>query len=328
MKRRTFLHLAAGAAALPAVSRVAIAQAYPLRPITIIAPFPAGGPVDIVARVIGETMSVSLGQPITVENIAGAGGSIGVGRAARAAPDGYTLVLGNWNTHLVNGAIYSLPYDVVDDFMPISLIADTPTLIVGRKTLPVDDVKSLIIWLKANEAKASAGTAGIGTPQHLIAVFFQNATNTRFQLIPYRGGAPALQDLVANQIDLIFGNAPIDTLPFVREGKIKPYAVTAERRIAIAPEIPTAVEAGLRDFHFKVWFGLFAPKGTPPSTVNKLNTAIVETLASTNVRTRFAELGLDVFPREQQTPSALAVLQKAEIDKWWPIIKAAGIKAE
>ena len=325
--RRRFLHLAAGAAMLPAMSWIARAQTYPARPLTIVVPFAAGGPIDTLARVVAERMRVPLGQPVIIENVSGAAGNIGVGRVARAAPDGYTLVAGFWGTHVVNGAVYALPYDVVNDFEPVLLMANNVQVIVGRKTLPADDLKGLIAWLKANPDTAAAGTAGGGSPQHVDGVFFQNATGTRFRFVPYRGGAPAMQDLVAGQIDLIFADQTT-SLPQVRGGNIKAYAVTGKSRLPAAPDIPTVDEAGLSGFYCSVWNALFAPKGTSGDVIAKLNAAAMDALADPTVHRRLADMGQQIVPRDEQTPEALAALHRAEIAKWWPIIKAAGIRAE
>jgi tripartite-type tricarboxylate transporter receptor subunit TctC len=327
LPRRKFLHLAAGAAALPAVSRIARAQAYPTRPISMIVPFVPGGATDVIARMLAERMRASLGQPVIIENVSGATGSIGVGRAARAAPDGYTLSIGHWSTHVVNGAIYPLQYDLLNDFEPISLISSNLHMIIARKTLPATSLKELIAWLKANPDKASAGTTGAGSPQHIGGVLFKNVTGTRFQFIPYRGGAPAMQDLVAGQIDFMIDD-PTNALPQLRSGAIKAYAVAAKRRLVQAPDIPTVDEAGLPDFYYSRWHALWAPKGTPKDIIAKLNVAVVDALADSTMRARLADLAQEIYRREQQTPEALAAFQKAEIEKWWPIIKAAGIKAE
>jgi tripartite-type tricarboxylate transporter receptor subunit TctC len=325
--RRQFLHLAAGAAALPAMSRIARAQAYPTRPIIIIVPFPPGGAADAIGRIVAERMRATLGQPVIIENVGGANGSIGVGRVARAAPDGYTLVIGSWNTHVANGAVYSLQYDVLNDFEPIALITTNPWLIVAKSTIPANDLKGLIAWLKANPDKASAGTSGMGSGEHVSGALFQNITGTRFHFVPYRGAGPAMQDLVAGQIDMMI-QAPTASLPQVRAGAIKAYAITAKSRMAAAPDIPTVDEAGLAGFYFSSWAGLWAPKGTPKNVIVKLNAAVVETLADSNVRARLLDLGPEDFPRDQQTPESLRAFQKAEIEKWWPIIKAANIKGE
>ncbi len=319
--------IAVAACALAMTVSGALAQNYPLRPITMIVPFAAGGPLDTLGRVLAEHMRGALGQPIVIEIVPGAGGSIGFGRVARAAPDGYTFGLGMWSTHVVNGAIYQLPYDVLNDFTPIALLVNNADLIVGRQAMPANDLAGLIAWLKANPDKASWGTQGVGGPSHIGGLMFQKLTGTRFQFVPYRGLAPAMQDLVGGQIDLVLPPPDI-ALAHVRAGRIKAYAVTAKERLAAAPEIPTVDEAGLPGFHFSVWTALWAPKGTPRDVIDKLNAAVVATLADPAVRTRFSELGQEVFPRAQQTPEALLALQKAEIDKWWPIIKAADIKGQ
>ena len=310
-----------------ASSPVAVAQVFPSRAITIVVPFAAGGPTDVIARTLAEHMRSSLGQPVIVENVAGANGSVGVGRVARAAADGQTIGIGHWSTHVVNGAVYPLQYDLLRDFDPIALVSTNSYLIVAKQAVPASDLKSFIAWLKANPDKASEGTAGAGSPQHVSGVFFQNATGTRFQFIPYRGAAPAMQDLLAGQIDMIIDD-PTNSLPQVRAGKIKAFAVTAKSRLAAAPDIPTVDEAGLPGFYFSRWHALWAPKGTPKDAIAKLNAAVVAALADARVRSRLADLGQEIFSSEQQTPQALGAYHKAEIEKWWPIIKAAGIKAE
>jgi tripartite-type tricarboxylate transporter receptor subunit TctC len=325
--RRAFLHLAGAAAFGSAFSRISEAQGYPLRPVTIVVPYPAGGPTDTVIRIIAEKMAASLGQSIVVENVGGAGGSIGVGRVARAAPDGYTLVAGIWNTHVANGALYSLTYDVVTDFQPLSLLVTAPYVIVARKTMPANQLSELIDWLKANPAKASWGTAGVGGMSHLTGVLLQRLTGTRFQHVPYRGSAAAMQDLLAGHIDMIF-DVPSITLPQVRAGTIRAYAVMANKRLAKASDIPTTDEAGLTGFYAYNWFALFAPKSTPKDIIVKLNGSISDALADSKVQTRLADLDFDIPPRDQQTPEALSALQKAEIERWWPIIKSANIKAD
>jgi tripartite-type tricarboxylate transporter receptor subunit TctC len=294
---------------------------------TIVVPFAAGGPLDTLARIVAERMRASLGQPIVIENVTGAGGSIGTGRVARAVADGYTLIIGIWTTHVVNGAIYPLQYDVLNDFEPIALLANNPQLIVAKKSMPANDLKGLIAWLKANPNKASAGTAGVGSPQHILGVFFQNATDTRFQFVHYRGGGPATQDLVAGQIDIIVADQ-VTALPQVRSGNIRAYAVTNKDRLAAAPEVPTVDEAGLPNFYTRVWNAIWAPKGTPKNVIARINAAIVDGLSDSAVRQRLADLGQQIVPREQQTPEALAAFHQAEVEKWWPIIKARNIMGD
>ena len=321
------LRIAAACGVLWGGCAVASAQVYPSRPITMVVPFAAGGPVDTVARILSEPMRASLGQSIIVENVTGAAGSIGVGRVARAAPDGYTLSIGHWSTHVVNGAIYALPYDLLRDFEPIVLLPSNPMIVVSKNGVPAKDLKEFVGWIKANESKVSAGTAGAGSATHVAGVYFQNVTGTRFQFVPYRGTGPALQDLVAGQIDFIVDQAS-NSLQHVREGKVRAYTVTANARLPSAPEIPTVVEAGLPSLDISVWYGLWAPRGTPKEIIAKLNAAAVQALSDPVVRQRFGELGLDIPPRDQLTPEALAAYQKAEIEKWWPVIKGANIKTE
>jgi tripartite-type tricarboxylate transporter receptor subunit TctC len=327
MPRRRFLHLAAAAAALPATSRVAWAQTYPSRTITMVVPTAAGGAMDTFARFMAERMRVSLGQSVVIENVGGANGSIGVGRVARAAPDGYTLIVGNWNSQVANGALYALQYDLLKDFEPIALISSFPQLIVAKNTMPASDLEGLIAWLKANPNTASEGIPGVGSIAHVSGVFFQNITGTRFQFIPYRGTASAMQDLVAGRIDMMF-DAPGSSLPQVQASRIKAYAVMSANRLAAAPDIPTVDEAGLPGFHFSLWFALWAPKGTPKDAIAKLNDAVVTSLADPTTRWKLADESMEVLPRQQQTPEALGTFHKAEIEKWWPIIKAAGIKGD
>jgi len=305
----------------------AYAQGFPTRSLAIVVPFSAGGPTDTIARILAERIGRSLGQTVVVENTTGAGGTIGVGRVAKAAPDGYLIGIGHIGTHVVNGAIYPLTYDLQTDLEPIAMIATNPQILVGKLAIPAKNLKELLVWVKANQDKVSFGTGGAGTPAHVSAVYFQNVTGTKPQIVHYRGAAPAMQDLLSGQIDLNFDQAA-NSLPQVRAGRIRAYAVTSKTRLAAAPDIPTTDEAGLPNFYMAVWHGIWAPKATPPLVIGKLNAAIVEALADPGVRTKLADLGQEIPPREQQTPEALRAHHKAEIEKWWPIVRQAGIKVE
>ncbi len=296
------------------------AQAYPSRPITMVVPFSAGGSLDVIARIMAEHMRASLGQPVIIENVTGATGSIGVGRVVRAVPDGYTLSYGGLPTHVLAGAVVTMPFDLIDDLEPVSLVSTNSMMVVARKSMPANDLKELIAWLRANPDKGTQGTGGAGSASHVSGVYFQKNTGTRFQFVPYRGGAPAMQDLVAGQIDFMIDPAA-NSLPQVRIGSIKAFAVTGMRRIAAAPDIPTAIEAGLPGFHISAWQAIWAPKNTPKPVVAKLNAAAVAALSDEAVHKRLAELGQDIPPREEQTPEALGAHHKAEIEKWWPLIK-------
>ena len=326
LSRRRFLNLAI-AAAIPAESKSATAEAYPSHPITMIVPVPAGGQMDSVARIVAERMRTPLSQPIIVENVTGASGTIGVGRVARAATDGYTLLYGAWATQVVNGAVYSLQYDLINDFEPIALTSNTPWLIAAKHAVPANDLRGLIDWLRANPDRVSAGTSGAGGPGHIGGVLFQKLSGTRFQFVPYRGMTPAMQDLVSGQIDLMIAD-PASAIPQFRANRIKIFAVTANTRLAVAPDIPTVDEAGLAGFYLAPWHGIWAPKGTANTIVIKLNMAVVDALADPGVRERLVDLGSNPPPRKQQTPEALRAFHTAEIEKWWPIIKAANIRAE
>jgi tripartite-type tricarboxylate transporter receptor subunit TctC len=323
--RRRVLSLAAGAAAMSAAARMAWAQSYPSRPITIVVPFAAGGPTDVIARTLADNMRTAFGQPVIVENVSGAGGTIGVGRVARATPDGYTLSIGQNGSHVTNGAIYRLQYDLLNDFEPVALLSTTPLLIVAKTSMPASDLKGLIAWLKANPNKATQGNAGFGGISHVAGLLFQKETATHFQFVPYRGAGPAMLDLVAGHIDLMITT---EGLPQIRLGNIKPYAVMAKTRFAAAPDIPTIDEAGLPGLYASIWNALWVPKRTPKDVISKLNGAVLDAMAHPAAIKRFADLGQEIFPPDQQTPEALRLFQKAEIEKWWPIIKAANIRGE
>jgi tripartite-type tricarboxylate transporter receptor subunit TctC len=325
MRRRDFIKAAVGAAALsPAAVR---AQTFPTRSITLIVPFAAGGPTDVLARILAEHMRGTLGQTVLIENVTGASGAIAGLRAARATPDGTTLTIGHWGTHVLNGAVYSLQYDVLNDFEPVALVGNGPQLIIGKPKLPAKDLRELIGWLKQNSSKATAGTAGPGSGAHVAGVFFQNLTDTSFAFVPYRGAGPALNDLMAGQIDIMFDQAT-NSLPQVRGGTVKAYAVTSRTRLASAPDIPTVDEAGVPGLYIAYWHAIWAPKNTPGNVVAILNAAVRVALADPTVQRRFLELGQETPPPDKQTPAALKQHQTAEIAKWWPIVKAANIKAE
>ena len=318
---------AAVLAASLATSSAAVAQTYPARPITMIVPFPPGGATDAIARILNDRLRAALGQPVIIENVGGAGGSIGVGRVVRAAPDGYTINLGQLGSHVMNGAALTLNYDLLKDLEPVSMIAANPQVIAARSRMPVNDLKELIAWLKANPDKASVATVGAGSPSHVSAVYFANATGTKLNLVPYRGGGPAMQDLVANQVDLMIIQVA-EAVAQAQAGRLKAFAVTAKERLPGAPDIPTVDEAGMPGMYISFWHGLWMPRGVPKEILAKVHAAVVETLADPAVQKRLAAMHQAIPPREQQTPEGLAAYQKAEIEKWWPIIKAAGIKAE
>ena len=308
------------------VAGSASAQTFPSKQITLVVPFTAGGPTDTLARILTERMSRTLGQTVIVENTTGAAGTIGVARVARAAPDGYTIGIGHWSTHVVNPAIYPLTFDILNDFEPLAMIATNPQLLVSRKDFPANDLAELIAQTKASD-KTTAGTAGVGAASHIGGLYFEQKTGAKLRFIPYRGGGPALQDLVAGQIDIMFDQAA-NSIPQIQAGKIKVFAVTAKQRMKAMPEIPTVDEAGLPGLYIAVWHGIWAPKGTPKDVAAKLTGAILEALADPQIRTRFEALGQEIPEPAQQTPQALRAYHEAEIKLWWPLIKAAGIKIE
>jgi tripartite-type tricarboxylate transporter receptor subunit TctC len=300
------------------------AQTYPSRQITLVVPFPPGGSTDVAARIMAELMRASLGQPVIIENVGGAGGSIAVGRVARAAPDGYTIDIGQWDTH-VGSIIYKLDYDLQKDFEPIGLVSINPQLMVAKKDLPADNLKDLVAWMKANPGKVNFVNQNAAA--NVSGVLFEKLTGQKLHYIPYRGAGPAMTDLVSGQVDLLVVQGAA-ALPQIRAGKIKAIANLSPQRSASMPDIATSDEGGVPGLYMSGWFGFFAPKGTPKDVIATLNKAMVQALADPAVRARFTELGLDVASRNQQTPEGLAAFQKAEIDKWWPIIKDAGISAQ
>ena len=322
--RRTVL---AALTAILAFGGIARADNFPSRPITIIVPFSAGGPSDAMARILAERMKTTLGENVLVENVTGAGGSIGVGRAVRSPPDGYTISFGHLGTHVANGAIYKLGYDLVTDLEPVALLPSNPMIIVSKNAVPAKSLKELLEWLKAKPAPATAGTAGAGSGSHIAGLYFENITGAKLQYVPYRGTGPAMNDLVAGQIDLIVDQLS-NSINQVRAGNIRGYAVTDTKRAGSASDIPTTEEAGLPGFHMTLWSGLWVPKDTPKDIVAKLNAAAVDALNDPAVRAQLEKLGLQMPPKDKLSPQALGDWQKAEIAKWWPMIKAANVKVD
>jgi tripartite-type tricarboxylate transporter receptor subunit TctC len=305
----------------------AAAQAWPSRPINMIVPFPAGGATDTLARFLAEQMRPILGQPIVIENVAGAAGSIGVARAVRSVADGYALSIGTSTTHMLTGGLYNLQFDLFNDLEPVILIGAEPLMIVGRKNFPATDLKGLIAFLKANPDGASVGIAGVGATGHLTGISFQRETGTKFTFVPYRGNGPAMQDLLSGQIDFMIEPAS-NFRSMLAAGSARPFAVTGKTRLKFSPDVPTAEEAGLPGFVVSLWYGLWVPKNTPKDVIAKLNATMVQVLASPPVRQRFEELGIEISALAQQSPEALRQFQKEEADRWWPIIKASNIKVE
>ncbi len=323
MLRRVALALLAVAAAGPAFG-----QAYPAKPINLIVPFAAGGPTDVMARIVGERMAKELGQQFVIDNVTGAAGSIAMGKLARATPDGYTIGIGHLGTNVVNGAIYkNLNYDLINDLEPIALLPSNPLLVVTSNQVPAKDLKELVAYLKANADKISGGTAGMGSGSHIGALAFFAVTGTNYQLVPYRGTGPAVQDLIANQIQIMIDQSS-NSLPHIRAGKLRVYAVAAKQRTAAAPEIPTTAEAGFPGIEVAIWHGLWAPKGTPKEIIGKLNAAAVRALQDPEVRSKLENLGQDIPTPEQMKSDAFGAYQKAEFAKWKPIIDKAGVKVE
>jgi tripartite-type tricarboxylate transporter receptor subunit TctC len=313
--------------AMSAGIAAAQAQTYPSRPVTLIVPFPAGGPSDVLARVLVEPMRAALGQPVIIENVSGAGGSLGTQRVARSAPDGYTIGLGHVQTHVINAATQNLQFDVFKDFEPVTLVADTPQWLVSNAKFPAKDMKELVAHMKANPGKVTAGTVGVGGPTDVAGHYFQKHTGTSFQFVPYKGGAPLIQDLVAGQIDITFGQAA-NYLGPVRNGQLRPFAVLKKERWWAAPDVPTIDEAGVPGLHLSFWHALWVPKGTPQNVIATINAAVSKALDDPALKKRYGEIGQEIFPQSQQNPKGLADFHKREADKWWPVIKAAGIKVQ
>ena len=327
MRGKSAIAVFAAAVSLALAPALGHAEDYPSRPITMIVPLAPGGSTDTLGRIMAQGMRPTLNQPVVVENTAGAAGTIGVTRAVRALPDGYTVLWGMWGTNVANGAIYPLDFDLLNDFEPVALVATQPFLIDARKTLPANNLKELIAWLKTNADKATMGTSGVGSPSHVAGVLMQQLVGAKWQMISYRSAGLATQDLLAGITDIQL-DTPAVSLTHVRSGDLKAYAVTAKQRIAVAPDIPTTDEAGLPGFYFSFWHAMWAPKGTPKPIIARLNAAIVAALEDPDTRKKLVDLAQEIYPRDQQRPEALYAFQKAEVEKWWPIIKAAGIKAQ
>jgi tripartite-type tricarboxylate transporter receptor subunit TctC len=327
MRGKSVIAVFAAAVSLALAPALGHAEDYPSRPITMIVPLAPGGSTDTLGRIMAQGMRPTLNQPVVVENTAGAAGTIGVTRAVRALPDGYTVLWGMWGTNVANGAIYPLDFDLLNDFEPVALVATQPFLIDARKTLPANNLKELIAWLKTNADKATMGTSGVGSPSHVAGVLMQQLVGAKWQMISYRSAGLATQDLLAGITDIQL-DTPAVSLTHVRSGDLKAYAVTAKQRIAVAPDIPTTDEAGLPGFYFSFWHAMWAPKGTPKPIIARLNAAIVAALEDPDTRKKLVDLAQEIYPRDQQRPEALYAFQKAEVEKWWPIIKAAGIKAQ
>jgi tripartite-type tricarboxylate transporter receptor subunit TctC len=305
----------------------AAAEDFPSHQITMVVPFSAGGPTDAMARIMTERMRVTLGQSFVIENVTGAGGSLGVGRVVRAAPDGYTVSIGHLGTHVANGAIYKLGYDLVTDLEPVVLLPSNPMIFVSKTAVPAKSLGELLTWLKARPNPPATGTAGAGSASHIAGLYFESVTGIKLEFVPYRGTAPAMNDLVAGQIDLMIDQTS-NSIAQVRAGTIRAYAVTDDKRVVSAPDIPTTDEAGLSGFHMTLWSGLWVPKGTPKNIIAKLNAAAVDAMNDPEVQKKFENLGLEMPPKDQLAPDALGAFQKAEIAKWWPMIKAADVKVE
>jgi len=327
MKRSDY---AAALVVLAVFASAAQADTYPSRPITLYVGFPPGGPTDTLARIIADGMKGPLGQPIVIEDVTGASGSIAAARVAHAAPDGYSIGIGNWSSHVGSPAIYPLDFDVFKDLAPISLLATSPLWVLGKKTLPPNTATELIAWLKERRDRnemTTFGTVGAGSPSQLVGISLTQAIGAKFQFVPYRGAAPAMQDLAAGQIDLSCLEASA-TLPNVEAGRFKAFAVMSEQRWPKSPNTPTMNEAGVPGVSISFWHGLWAPNGTPPAVIDRLDEAVMAALADPAVRQHIETIGQVIYPRDQQNPKALLAYHQAETAKWWPIMKAANIKAK
>jgi tripartite-type tricarboxylate transporter receptor subunit TctC len=300
----------------------AAAQTYPSRPVTVIVPFPAGGPTDTLARIFAEAAKGPLGQTIVIENVAGAGASIGIGRAVQAAPDGYTLSVGNWTSHVGAGAIYPVNWHILTDLAPVMKFPVSTLMIVGKNDLPAKNIKELIAWMKANPGKASIANIGNGSGAHICSIYFNEKVGVSGTFVPYKGGAPVMQDLIGNQIDLFCAEAS-QTLAHVRAGKMKAFVTLSEKRWSPLPDVPTMAETVSADIVLPFWHGLWAPKGTPKDVIAKINAAARAAFSDPTVQKRIATLGMIIPSAAESTPEALGAYHKAEVEKWWPVIKAA-----
>jgi tripartite-type tricarboxylate transporter receptor subunit TctC len=313
--------------AVGAASAQVSAQDFPSRHVTLVVPLATGGSTDTIARIVAEGMRPHLGQTVIVENTPGAGGATGVIRVARSAPDGYTLQIDQWGTNVAAAAVHDLPIDLLKDLEPVALISTQPSLIVGRKDLPANNIKELIAWLKANSGKVSVGTSGPGSPSHVFGSFFQNTIETKFNFIPYRSAGESQKDLVGGQVDMIV-DTPSTSGQNVKNGLIKAFVLAGKDRTPVLPDVPTVDEAGLKGMYFYFWHAIWAPKGTPKPIIARLNEAVTKAVADPVTRQRLEKIGQEFFPATMTTPEGLAKFQKEEAEKWWPVIKAQGIKVQ
>jgi len=327
LHRRAFLHLSACAVAQLAFQRVVRAQSYPARPVTLVVPFPAGGPTDMIARIFAERLRQALGQSVIVENVAGAGATIGVARVIRAAPDGYTLSAGNSTSHVGGPAIYPFTYDVLNDLESVALLSISPTMLVARKDFPANTVQDLIVWLKGNPGKATGGTSGAGSSGQLASILFQSQTGTRFQVVPYRGAAPAMQDLIGGRIDFVAEQIST-ALPQIQGSALKAIATLGLDRAPGLDDLPTAQELGVSGLDCGAWGAFSFPKGTPDAIVRRLAAASNEAVETPALRERFKGIGVTVPAPERRTPEYLAKFVASEIERWAGPIKTNGLSAD